>query len=263
MNSQHAANDLTQEDLHPVYLGVSSKMYMGYAESLSWLRALRDEVDTRGELAASRVVPFVIPSFPVLPAAAKIVADSPILLGAQNSGWADGAWTGEVSPLMLAEVGVRWVEVGHAERRRYFHEDDAMVRRKVSAIQAAGMTALLCVGEATRAEPADAAATVYRQIQSATNEWQNVEPLVIAYEPVWAIGASEPADPVYVSGVVYQLRELLGRHGLAELPIIYGGSAAPGLLPQLEHVSGLFLGRFAHDPANFGAVLDEALQRAG
>lgn len=234
-------------------------MYMGYAESLRWLRALRHEVDTRPVLGAGRVIPFVIPSFPVLPAAAEIISGSPLLLGAQNSGWADGPWTGEVAPSMLAELGVRLLELGHAERRRYFHEDDAVVTRKVVAAREVGLTPLLCVGELEQGQPGVAAQAVYRQIATATDNWVVTESLVIAYEPVWAIGAPEPAAPNYISAVVSALREQLQEHGLEDLPIIYGGSAKPRLLPELSSVSGLFLGRFAHDPANFGAVLDEAL----
>ena len=243
-----------------VFVGVSTKMYMGYAQSLAWLEQLLAEVDARPALAAGRVVPFVIPSFPVLPAASAMLQGSPLVLGAQNCGWSDGPWTGEVSPSMLAELGVGLVEIGHAERRRYFAEDDAMVALKVRAAVDAGLTPLLCVGESVVAEPDEAASTVFRQVKAAVSgDWSIAFRLMIAYEPVWAIGAAEPASAAYVSQVVAALRVLLGAHGLAELPIIYGGSAKPGLLPQLDGVSGLFLGRFAHDATNFGQVLDEAL----
>jgi triosephosphate isomerase len=263
---QHAS---TSQVTHPViYVGVSTKMYLGYRDSLDWLEQLRHEVDSRPALAAGRVVPFVIPSFPVLPAAAALVRDSPLILGAQNCSWADGPWTGEVAPSMLAELGVRLVEIGHAERRAHFGENDAMVALKVRAADDAGLTPLLCVGEGSVGEYAtgtaeDAADFVYRQIEAAVGrDWALASRLVVAYEPVWAIGAAEPADAAYVSDVVNQLRALLAVHGLQELPVIYGGSAKPGLLPQLGGVSGLFLGRFAHNPANFGKVLDEALMIA-
>jgi L-erythrulose 1-phosphate isomerase len=245
----------------PVYVGVSTKMYLGYADSLGWLARIRHEVDTRPALGAGRVVPFVIPSFPVLPAAGRILEGSPVRLGAQNCGWADGPWTGEVAPSMLAELGVRLVEIGHAERRAHFRETDAVVALKVRAADDAGLTPLLCVGEDWEGGSArDAAGVVYGQIQAAVGgDWALASRLVIAYEPVWAIGAAEPAHPGYVSDVVSHLRARLAEHGLPELPIIYGGSAKPGMLPRLGGVSGLFLGRFAHDPANFGKVLDEAL----
>ncbi|WP_251042384.1 triose-phosphate isomerase family protein [Arthrobacter sp. ISL-69] len=254
-------------------------MYLGYRDSLDWLERLRHEVDSRPALAAGRVVPFVIPSFPVLPAAAAVLNGSPLVLGAQNCGWADGPWTGEVAPSMLAELGVGLVEIGHAERRAHFGENDAVVAIKVRAADDAGLTPLLCVGEVSVGEDlarrpaaggdsaggdvaggAPAADFVYRQIKAAVvGDWALASRLIIAYEPVWAIGAAEPADAGYVSDVVSHLRALLAVHGLQDLPVIYGGSAKPGLLPRLGGVSGIFLGRFAHDAANFGRVLDEAL----
>ncbi|PVZ52801.1 triose-phosphate isomerase family protein [Arthrobacter sp. H-02-3] len=253
-----------QTSRQSILVGVSTKMYLGYRDSLAWLEQLRNEVDARPALAAGRVVPFVIPSFPVLPAAARLLEGSPLLLGAQNCGWADGSWTGEVAPSMLAELGVRLVEIGHAERRRHFGEDDAMVALKTRAADDAGLTPLLCVGETKAGEPAAAADRVYRQIASAVDgDWNRAGRLVVAYEPVWAIGAAEPAAAPYVSDVVRALRGRLATAGVPGLPIIYGGSAKPGLLPTLEGVSGLFLGRFAHNPANFGRVLDEALLLAG
>ncbi|MDQ0923265.1 triosephosphate isomerase [Pseudarthrobacter sp. W1I19] len=257
-----------------VYVGVSTKMYLGYRDSLVWLKQVRNEVDSRPALAAGRVVPFVVPAFPMLPAAASILAGSPVRLGAQNCGWADGPWTGEISPSLLAELDVSLVEIGHAERRRYFGEDSVQIARKVEAADAAGITPLLCVGEetcdsGTEAGAAAAAECVFLQIADAVNgEWALASRLVIAYEPVWAIGAAEPAGAAYVSAVVHALRALLDVHNaeagaaLGNLPVIYGGSAKPGLLPTLDGVSGLFLGRFAHDAANLGKVLDEALALA-
>lgn len=299
MTQPSPASTAARTTADTIYVGVSTKMYLGYRDSLRWLGELRQEVNARPALAAGRVVPFVIPSFPMLPAAGDILAGSPALLGAQDCGWADGPWTGEVSPSLLAELGVRLVEIGHAERRRHFGEDDAMVALKVRAADDAGLTPLLCVGEETSGlvsgtdddsglaaaqtsaalmaaapisgEAAEAAASfVYRQIEAATGgDWELASRLVIAYEPVWAIGAAEPASADYVTAVVRSLRGLLTGHRLessrtpGDLPIIYGGSAKPGLLPKLDGVSGLFLGRFAHDAVNFGKVLDEAMALSG
>jgi triosephosphate isomerase len=242
----------------PLYIGVSTKMYLGYQASLRWLSEVRAVVDARPALAGSGdILVFVIPSFPVLAQAGTILAGSPVLLGAQNCAWADGPLTGEVSPGMLAELGVALVEIGHAERRVLFGEDDDVVARKVGAALDAGLTPLLCVGEPARVSPEDAADVCLRQARSAAGHDDSLLPrLVLAYEPVWAIGADQPAEPAYVNAVVALIREGLG----ASCPIIYGGSAGPGLLPQLTAADGLFLGRFAHDAGNLGRVLDEALE---
>ena len=258
-----AGPDATRAAGSVQYVGVSTKMYLGYRESLRWLKELREEIDARPALHAGRVVPFVIPSFPVLPAAAEILAGSPAVLGAQNCGWSDGAWTGEVSPGMLAELNVRFVEIGHAERRKHFGEDAAMIARKVRAADGEGVVPLLCVGEERHSDADEAAQDLFGQISSAVdNNWALAARIVIAYEPVWAIGAAEPAAAQHVCAVAALLRQHLAGAGLEHASIIYGGSAKPGLLPQLVGVDGLFLGRFAHRAANFGTVLDEALGRA-
>lgn len=242
------------------YVGVSTKMYLGYRESLRWLKEVREEIDARPALCAGRVVPFVIPSFPVLPAAAEILAGSPAVLGAQNCGWSDGAWTGEVSPEMLAELNVRFVEIGHAERRKHFGEDAAMIARKVRAADGAGVVPLLCVGEERQSDADEAAQDLFGQISSAVGDnWALASRVLIAYEPVWAIGAAEPAAAQHISAVAALLRQRLAGAGVEQTSLIYGGSAKPGLLPQLVGVDGLFLGRFAHRAENFGTVLDEAL----
>ena len=141
----------------PLYIGVSTKMYLGYQASLRWLSEVRAVVDARPALATAQGLRvFVIPSFPVLAEARNVLAGSPVLLGAQNCAWADGPLTGEVSPGMLAELGVSLVEIGHAERRALFGEDGAIVARKVRAAVDAGLTPLLCIGEPGRASPGPA-----------------------------------------------------------------------------------------------------------
>ncbi|MFF2347982.1 triose-phosphate isomerase family protein [Pseudarthrobacter sp. NPDC058119] len=243
-----------------LYIGVSTKMYLGYQASLRWLSEVRSLVDDRPGLgthsAESPVRVFVIPSFPVLERASRILAGSPVLLGAQNCAWGDGPLTGEVSPAMLAELGVSLVEIGHAERRKLFAEDDAVVARKVRAAVGHALTPLLCIGEPDRLDAGAAAAFCVTQVRAATDgDPALFNRVVLAYEPVWAIGAQEPAPPHHVNAVLARIREELG----PACPLIYGGSAGPGLLPRLPAADGLFLGRFAHDAANLGRVLDEAL----
>ena len=240
-----------------VYIGVSTKMYLGYQASLRWLSEVRSLVDDRPGLAKdSQLRVFVIPSFPVLEQAARILAGSPVLLGAQNCAWGDGPLTGEVSPGMLAELGVTLVEIGHAERRRLFAEDDAVVALKVRAAVGHSLTPLLCIGEPDMLDAGAAADFCVRQVHAATGGDPGLlRRLVLAYEPVWAIGADAPAPPHHVNAVLTLIRAALGE----DCPLIYGGSAGPGLLPQLPAADGLFLGRFAHDAANLGRVLDEAV----
>lgn len=242
------------------YVGVSTKMYLGYQASLRWLSEVRSVVDARPWLGVdsaedSPVRVFVIPSFPVLQQAGHILSGSPVLLGAQNCAWGDGPLTGEVSPGMLAELGVSLVEIGHAERRKLFGEDDGVVARKVRAAVDHSLTPLLCIGEPERLDAGAAADYCLGQVSAATGgDATLLRSLVLAYEPVWAIGADEPAPAQHVNDVLSLIRGALG----AGCPIIYGGSAGPGLLPQLPAADGLFLGRFAHDAANLGRVLDEA-----
>jgi triosephosphate isomerase len=240
------------------YIGASTKAYLGYAQTLRWLDGIAEAVRARPALSNACVVPFVIPSFPLLPAAVERLAGLGVRVGAQAVAEADGPLTGEVPAGMLAELGVTLAEIGHAERRARFGETDAVVARKVRAAVDAGISPLLCVGEPERATPEAAASFCAGQARAALGA-RSVDDMMIAYEPVWAIGAPQPADPDHVNRVVAALRAALGSH----VPVIYGGSAGPGLLSALPAVDGLFLGRFAHDPASFALVLDEALERRG
>jgi len=167
-----------------------------------------------------------------------------------------------VSGPQAAELGCSLAEVGHAERRRLFGEDDAVVRAKTAAALRAGLAPLLCLGEAGRGDPLTAAQECIRQLDDAlaTAGASGLSGrIVVAYEPQWAIGAPEPAAPGHIAVVCSALREHL--RGLPAHPgsaVIYGGSAGPGLLSRIGHsVDGLFLGRFAHDPAAVAAILDE------
>ena len=205
----------------------------------------------------------------VLPAL-EAFAGTPVLVGAQDLAAADsGAYTGEVSGAELAEVGVRFVEVGHAERRRLFGETEAVVAAKTAAALRNGLTPVLCLGEPEPVEATDAAAEVVRQLHAALAD-APPGPLIVAYEPIGAIGAPEPAPAAHIATVARRLRtELDALEPLDALDaragssVIYGGSAGPGLLAALDGaVDGLFLGRFAHDPDALASVLDEAAELA-
>jgi triosephosphate isomerase len=237
-----------------VLIGVSLKAYFGHAQTLAWAGVVA-ELAAKPAIADRTVELFVIPSFPELAEVRSILDGTPIRLGAQDVFWEDrGPYTGEVTGDQLAELGVSLVEIGHAERRRLFHETDEVVAAKCAAASRNGLQPLLCIGERTRGTEREAVSASAAQLASA-----NAPDALVAWEPVWAIGADRPAEPEYIRAVCDGLRESLGGRRL-----IYGGSAGPGLLAELHgSVDGLFLGRFAHDVAALADVIDEAAQSAG
>jgi len=242
-----------------VTVGVSLKMYFGLGQAIDWMRTVAAAVGAHPAVADGRVRVFLIPSFLAVPGGVEAVAGTPILVGAQDLATEDrGAYTGEVGGPEIAEAGARVVEVGHAERRRLFGEDEAVVAAKTAAALRNGLIPVLCIGEEDAADPAPAE-TVVRQLDAAL-EGAPAGPVIAAYEPVWAIGAAEPAGVDHIAPVCAALRARLdadpARTGSV---VIYGGSAGPGLLTELgDAVDGLFLGRFAHDPASLARVVDEA-----
>jgi triosephosphate isomerase len=246
-----------------LFIGMSTKAYLGPAATTTWLEAARDAFDARPELASLGIQPFVAPSSPMITEARAILAGTPCWVGAQDGQWQTGAATGAVSMTMLAELGMDFVELGHAERRRLFGEDDDEIRRKADAASAAGLRVLLCIGEPDRASAEDAARRCLEQVLAvAARGGIPLDRLILAYEPWWAIGAESPAEPDYVNAVIRGVRAGLGTTLEGEvLGILYGGSAGPGTLAPLTEADGLFLGRFAHVPANFARVLDDAIER--
>jgi triosephosphate isomerase len=244
-------------------IGVSLKLYFGYRQTLQWCDQVSTVLTGRQRAAAEL---FVLPSYPALPEAGRVLAAAGIGLGAQDLSADDaGAQTGEVGGDMLAEVGCRYVEVGHAERRQLFGEDENVVAAKTAAALRHGLVPVLCLGEVEKQTSQAAAAECVRQLDSALQAARAADlggRLVVAYEPHWAIGAPVPAPVDHITTVCSALGGAIGR--LPEHPqsvVIYGGSAGPGLLSRIAgHVDGLFLGRFAHDPAALAAVLDEAAQ---
>lgn len=251
----------------PALLGVSLKLYFGHEETLEWCREVAQMARHQQALQDGDVRLFVLPSFQALVPAREILADTPVLVGAQNLHWQDkGAFTGEVSGAALSEAGCRYVEVGHAERRRIFGEDDAVITAKTAAALNNGLIPVICVGETEEGPVKDAAAVCLAQLRSALsseNKVANPGAIVVAYEPVWAIGAPNPASAKHISAVCSLLREWLsGQDRFTDWSVIYGGSAGPGLLEQLgPDVDGLFLGRFAHKVEALSDIIGEAARQ--
>jgi L-erythrulose 1-phosphate isomerase len=199
-----------------------------------------------------RIQRFVIPPFTAVREVKAMLKDTPIKVGAQNMHWADeGAWTGEVSPLMLKDCGLDLVELGHSERREHFGETDEMVGLKTEAAIRHGLAPLICVGETRAEREAGCAATVLeKQVRGALfrleGEQKNA-PMLFAYEPVWAIGVhGVPASSDYADArqgeIISVAQEVLGRR----IPCLYGGSVDLNNCEELivrPHVDGLFIGR--------------------
>ena len=247
-----------------VTVGVSLKMYFGHREALDWCARVASLAETHPAVAGGAVELFIIPTYLQILPALGAFDGTPVLVGAQDVTTEDsGAFTGEVSAVELAEVGVAVVEIGHAERRRLFGDTDEVVAAKTRAALRNGIAPVLCLGETERLSAPDAAAIVLAQLDSALAE-APAGRVVVAYEPVWAIGAPEPAPAEHIRVVGDALRaHVAGLVDREESSVIYGGSAKPGLLATLgDSVDGLFLGRFAHDPDALAAVLDEAAELA-
>ncbi len=199
--------------------------------------------DLAGRMAGLAAAPgfemAVCPPFPLLPMVASAIEESGIALGAQDChGNEKGAHTGDVSAKLLAQVGCAYVIVGHSERRTDHGETDEQVRAKAEAAQAAGMAAIVCVGE-TEAERDAGRATevVVGQVVGSVPEGATAENLVIAYEPVWAIGTGKTATPQDAQDMHAAIRASLadrfGAETAAGIRILYGGSMKPGNAVEL------------------------------
>ncbi len=252
----------------PVTVGVSLKMYFGHRQARDWLEQVAGIVRAPGAAGDAvrdgSVELFVIPGYLDIVPAIEAFAGTRVAIGAQDLATADsGAFTGEVSGTELAEVGVRIAEVGHAERRRLFGETEQVVADKAEAALRNGLTPVLCVGEPDQTDPVRAVEICREQLSSALRRAGEGR-IIVAYEPVWAIGAERSAPPAHAREVCRGLREALLRlPARAGSSIIYGGSARPGTLGDLwPEADGLFLGRFGHDPRAVEAVLGEAAELA-
>lgn len=241
-------------------------MYFDTAQAAEWCAAVAELARRHDALTSGTVALFVLPSFTALTTAIDIFAGTSVSVGAQDLFWEDhGAFTGEVNGADLRGVGCTLVEIGHAERRRILGETDNIIGKKLAAAVRNSLVPVLCVGEVEQCSVVEAGEWCIRQLETILDSRSaGASPMLVAYEPEWAIGAERAASITHVSGVSARLREWLSlRPGLEKSRVIYGGSAGPGLLAQLGYaVDGLFLGRFAHDPLSLERVLDDALLRA-
>ncbi len=210
----------------------------------------------------------ICPPFTSLKAAVELCFQSPVRVAAQNMHEAEeGAFTGEVSAPMLLDVGVDGVIVGHSERRQYFNETDEALARKVSAALGAGLEPILCVGENETQRDADETEEVLtRQIEADLAEVPDarLSEVVIAYEPIWAIGTGRTATPEQAQEAIAFIRSLIDRRSdtaAAAIRILYGGSVKPDNAAELisqPDVDGALVGGASLDPGDFAAIVEAA-----
>jgi triosephosphate isomerase len=246
-----------------IWIGATWKMNKTLTEAVEYLEVFSKHVPSYEPLNLFLVLPFTH-----LTTAKKLLADTGVLLGAQNMHWEDsGEYTGEISPLMLSDIGVELVELGHSERRLYFNEDDYSVNRKVLAAINNKLVPLVCVGEhQIERDFGVANEVVGRQVKIALHNIPEDSSLniLIAYEPVWAIGkkgtaasANEAEDMhSYIRSVV---TSILGTEIGMGIPILYGGSVNTTNAADyvnMPNIDGLFMCRAGLDPVNYINLID-------
>ncbi len=243
--------------------GTGWKMNFDGAATRAYAAALRAELSA---IEHSRTDIFVLPPFTALHQAKAAFAGSPVAIGGQNMHWeASGAWTGEISAPMLIDAGCRYVELAHSERLQHFGETYDLVRLKVNAAFAHDLIPILCIGEMADEKAAGRTDAVleYQVLTALADQSADTAPkAVLAYEPRWAIGAKDAADPAYVAERHAFIRSVIakrfGTAAAASVRIVYGGSAKTqnGLaLAALADVDGLFVGRAAWTPEGFADII--------
>jgi triosephosphate isomerase len=238
------------------------KMYKTPAETTAFFEKFRPLV----EKAAQREI-VICPPFTNLAAAVAAAAGSNVGVGAQNIAWAkEGAFTGEISGAMIKAVGATWVIIGHSERRQYFAETDETVLKRTQAALEAGLKPIVCVGE--RLEEREAGRTEALLVSQFQGGIAGLSPdqfakIVIAYEPVWAIGTGKTATPEIAADahqvIRAQVRSKLGEQAADAVRILYGGSVKPDNVKTLmaqNEIDGVLVGGASLDPAGFASIVN-------
>lgn len=235
------------------------KMYKTNIESAEFIKKLKEKG------APPNVEVLLAVPFTAISTAAKEAEGSHIQIGAQNMNDAsEGAFTGEVAAKMLIDAGAKFVLLGHSERRRYFNEDNAFINRKVLRALKAGLKAILCIGESyDEREAGKTDEVITLQLNECLNglEKGGIEHLIIAYEPLWAIGTGINATPSHVEEEHKKIRELLSKRFGEDkkIPILYGGSVNPSNAESYieEHdVDGLLVGGASLNIDTFDQIIN-------
>ncbi len=234
------------------------KMHKTVAETVAFVRELRARA-----LPLDEVDAVICPPFTALAAARDALAGAGVELGAQNVCWAEqGPYTGEISGPMLVELGVRWVVIGHSERRALFGELDERVNEKIRAALPHGITPIVAVGETAQEHAAGLA--VERVCEQITLAFAgipagDVARCVVAYEPIWAIGTGNADSPPEADAIMGRIRAAVA--GLEDVRMLYGGSVKPDNVAAFvaqPNIDGGLVGGASLDPASFAALLEGA-----
>ncbi|MCX5999770.1 MAG: triose-phosphate isomerase [Chloroflexi bacterium] len=237
------------------------KMNTTVEQALELTRGMKDKLER-----ITGVEKVVCPPFVSLAHVSGVLAGSSIRVGAQNLHFEDkGAYTGEVSPLMLVAL-CQYVIVGHSERRQLFGEDDGMVNRKLKAALKHGLKPILCVGERTEEnEAGKTEVVVTRQVKGALADINSLEHLVIAYEPVWAIGTGKAATKEQANATIGLIRQvvasLYGRRLAEGMRIQYGGSVSSTNIAELmsqPEIDGALVGGASLKATEFISIVEQA-----
>ena len=256
---------MTSPMSRPLWIGTSWKMNKTLAEADSFI----DELLTYRIPAG--IQPFVLPPHTALARVRnRLPTNSPVLLGAQNAHWAaEGSWTGEISMRMAKDAGATLIEIGHSDRREHFGETDRVVALKVAAASAHHLVPLICVGEPLAVRNAGGAEDFVRvQVQAALSELAPAEigRVIIAYEPVWAIGERGIRPTMeQIAPVMALINDVVRPEAKSALAVLYGGSVDPQNADELlsvPHTDGLFVGRAAWAASGFIELLKICAPRA-
>jgi triosephosphate isomerase len=230
------------------------KMFKTPSQAASFCRELRQPLGNVSDIDVA-----VCPPYVSLASAVEVLAGSRVAVYAQNVHWAEnGAFTGEIAAAMLLELGVDGAIVGHSERRQYFGETDETVALRAKAALEAGLKVIACVGELeAERDSGETEAVLERQMTPIIKELGAHERLVVAYEPVWAIGTGKTATPAQAQEAHAFIR------GLLDVPILYGGSVKPsnaGELMGQPDVDGALVGGAALEVESFIGICEAARQ---
>ena len=239
------------------FIAANWKMNKTIAETREFLRSFVPAVQT-----VTDVDIVLAPPFTSLSAAADEIKDGNIQLAAQDVFWEEkGAYTGEISSQMLLDAGCKHVIIGHSERRQYFSEEDAIINRKIKAAKKAGLGIIFCVGELLEEREAGKTFDVIkREVESGLAEVDS-ENLVVAYEPVWAIGTGKTATIEQAQEIHAYIRKILGNlygNKAGDIRILYGGSVTPDNVDSLmacKDVNGALVGGASLKPESFAKIV--------